>query len=98
MDDVFLAGVRISLMAQADDLLIISLSPRGMRARLSTLEKWDFLSSSVYLPRTGPRNAGTFWRCFDGIGRTTFPFFQRERVRNESARVVNYHFWVSDSI
>jgi hypothetical protein len=30
MDDVFLAGVRISLMAQGDDLLIISLPPRGM--------------------------------------------------------------------
>lgn len=40
MDDVFLAGVRISLLAQADDLLIVSLSPRGLRMKLSTLETW----------------------------------------------------------
>ncbi|KAJ7640141.1 hypothetical protein B0H17DRAFT_900630, partial [Mycena rosella] len=38
-EDVFLAGVRISLLAQADDL-IVSLSVRGLRVKLSTLERW----------------------------------------------------------
>lgn len=39
-DNVFLAGIRISLLAQADDLLIVSLSPRGLRVKLATLERW----------------------------------------------------------
>lgn len=40
MDDVFLAAVRISLLAQADDMLLVSLSAQGLRMKLSTLEKW----------------------------------------------------------
>ena len=40
MDDVFLAAVRISLLAQADDMLLVSLSARGLRTKLLTLEKW----------------------------------------------------------
>jgi ribonuclease HI len=39
-DDVFLAGIRISLLAQADDLLIFSLSPRGHNQKLATLAEW----------------------------------------------------------
>ncbi|KAJ7614279.1 hypothetical protein DFH06DRAFT_921978, partial [Mycena polygramma] len=39
-EDVFLAGVRISLLAQADDLLIVSLSARGLNEKLATLERW----------------------------------------------------------
>jgi hypothetical protein len=39
-EDVFLAGIRISLLAQADDLLIVSLSIRGLQVKLSTLEQW----------------------------------------------------------
>ncbi|KAJ7231405.1 hypothetical protein B0H12DRAFT_1029491 [Mycena haematopus] len=39
-DDVILAGIRISLLAQADDLLIVSLSARGLQAKLATLEHW----------------------------------------------------------
>lgn len=37
---VFLAGIRISLLAQADDLLIVSMSARGLRLKLPTLERW----------------------------------------------------------
>ncbi|KAJ7790714.1 hypothetical protein B0H14DRAFT_3501377 [Mycena olivaceomarginata] len=33
-------GIRISLLAQADDLLIVSMSARGLRLKLSTLERW----------------------------------------------------------
>ncbi|KAJ6501158.1 hypothetical protein C8R47DRAFT_970601, partial [Mycena vitilis] len=39
-DDVFLASIRISLLAQADDLLIVPLSVRGLQAKLSTLGYW----------------------------------------------------------
>ncbi|KAJ6497212.1 hypothetical protein C8R47DRAFT_972415 [Mycena vitilis] len=39
-DDVFLASVRVSLLAQADDLLIFSISSRGLQAKLVTLEQW----------------------------------------------------------
>jgi hypothetical protein len=39
-DDVFLAAIRISLLAQADDLLIVSLTACGLSAKLSTLEVW----------------------------------------------------------
>ena len=39
-DDVFLATVRISLLAQADDLLLFSISARGLQAKLLTLESW----------------------------------------------------------
>ncbi|KAJ6501046.1 hypothetical protein C8R47DRAFT_970532 [Mycena vitilis] len=40
MDDVFLAAVRISMLAQADDILLFSLSPRGLQRKLDTLEQW----------------------------------------------------------
>ncbi|KAJ6481555.1 hypothetical protein C8R47DRAFT_1049836 [Mycena vitilis] len=40
MDDVFLAAVRVSLLAQADDMLLVSLSARGLGSKLSTLESW----------------------------------------------------------
>jgi hypothetical protein len=39
-EDVFLAGIRISLLAQADDLLIFSLSVRGLQVKLARLEQW----------------------------------------------------------
>lgn len=39
-DDIFLSAVRISLLAQADDLLLVSLSARGLQGKLYTLEKW----------------------------------------------------------
>jgi hypothetical protein len=39
-EDLFLAGVRISLLAQADDLLIVSLSVRGLQVKLGSLEQW----------------------------------------------------------
>jgi hypothetical protein len=39
-NDVFLAAVRISLLAQADDILLFSLSARGLQAKLNTLERW----------------------------------------------------------
>jgi hypothetical protein len=39
-EDSFLAGVRISLLAQADDLLIVSLSVRGLQVKLGSLEQW----------------------------------------------------------
>ena len=39
-DNIFLAAVRISLLAQADDLLLVSLSARGLQGKLYTLEKW----------------------------------------------------------
>jgi hypothetical protein len=35
--DLFLAGIRISLLAQTDDLLIFSLSPQGLNQKLATL-------------------------------------------------------------
>ena len=38
--DVFLDMVRISLLAQADDLVIASLSARGLQVKLTTLEQW----------------------------------------------------------
>jgi hypothetical protein len=37
-DDVFLAAIRISLLAQADDILLFSISARGPQAKLVTLE------------------------------------------------------------
>ncbi|KAJ7123418.1 hypothetical protein C8R44DRAFT_875615 [Mycena epipterygia] len=40
MDDVFLAAVRISLLAQADDILLLSLSARGLQIKLASLENW----------------------------------------------------------
>jgi hypothetical protein len=39
-DDVFLAAIRISLLAQADDLLLFSISARGLQTKLVTLEDW----------------------------------------------------------
>jgi hypothetical protein len=39
-EDVFLAGIRISILAQADDLILASLSARGLRIKLSSLEIW----------------------------------------------------------
>jgi hypothetical protein len=39
-DNVFLAAVRISLLAQADELLLFSISARGVQAKLDTLEQW----------------------------------------------------------
>ena len=39
-DVIFLAAVRISLLAQADDLLLVALSPRGQQGKLHTLEQW----------------------------------------------------------
>jgi hypothetical protein len=39
-DDVFLAGIRISLLAQADDILLFSISTRGLQAKLVTLKNW----------------------------------------------------------
>jgi hypothetical protein len=38
-DDVFLV-VRISLLAQGNNILIISVSARGLQAKLVTLENW----------------------------------------------------------
>jgi hypothetical protein len=38
-EDVFLARVRMPLLPQADDLLIISLSVHGLRGKLTTLER-----------------------------------------------------------
>jgi hypothetical protein len=35
-DDIFLAAVRISLLAQADDMLLVSLSARGLQGKLNT--------------------------------------------------------------
>jgi hypothetical protein len=39
-DDVFLAAIRISLLAQADDILLFSISTRGLQAKLVTLKNW----------------------------------------------------------
>ncbi|KAJ7315542.1 hypothetical protein DFH08DRAFT_636406, partial [Mycena albidolilacea] len=40
MDDVFPAAVGISLLAQVDDTLLVSLSARGLGSKLCTLEEW----------------------------------------------------------
>jgi hypothetical protein len=39
-DDIFLAAVRISMLAQADDMLLFSISPRGLQSKLTTLKNW----------------------------------------------------------
>jgi hypothetical protein len=37
LDDVVMENVRIAMMAQADDVLLVSLSARGLRTKLNTL-------------------------------------------------------------
>jgi hypothetical protein len=39
-DDVILSGVRIAILAQADDILLISLSAQGLQRRLNPLKAW----------------------------------------------------------
>jgi hypothetical protein len=39
-DDIFPTAVRISLLAQADDMLLSSLSARGLQGKLNTLQQW----------------------------------------------------------
>jgi hypothetical protein len=39
-DDLILSGVKIALLAQADDILLISLSPEGLQRRLNALNAW----------------------------------------------------------
>jgi hypothetical protein len=39
-DDVHLDNIRIAIMAQADDILLMSLTARGLRAKLNTLKQW----------------------------------------------------------
>ncbi|KAJ7831570.1 hypothetical protein B0H13DRAFT_2431497 [Mycena leptocephala] len=39
-DDIFLAAVRISLLAQADNILLLFILPSGLQVKLDTLEKW----------------------------------------------------------
>jgi hypothetical protein len=40
MDDPILSGIRIAILAQADNILLISLSARGLQRRLNTLNTW----------------------------------------------------------
>jgi hypothetical protein len=40
-DDIYIfAAARISLLAEADNILLLSISARGLRLKLDTLEKW----------------------------------------------------------
>jgi hypothetical protein len=39
-DDPILSAVRIAILAQADDILLISLSPEGLQRRLNALDAW----------------------------------------------------------
>jgi hypothetical protein len=40
VDDVILTGVRMTIPAQADDILLISTSAEGLQRRLNTLDTW----------------------------------------------------------
>jgi hypothetical protein len=46
-DDVVMGNVRMAMMAQADDVLLISLSARGLRAKLKTLQEWCALNQGA---------------------------------------------------
>jgi hypothetical protein len=49
-DDIFFAAARISLLAQADNILLLSISARVLQVNLDTLEKWcarNFILISV---------------------------------------------------
>jgi hypothetical protein len=39
-DDAILSGVRIAILAQADDILLISLSAKGLQRKLDALKQW----------------------------------------------------------
>jgi hypothetical protein len=38
--DPIISGIRIAILAQADDILLISLSANGLQRRLNTLTAW----------------------------------------------------------
>jgi hypothetical protein len=53
-DDLLVSGVRITIMAQADDIFLVSLSARGLQRKLNALGAWCS-KNFIKLPRTAKR-------------------------------------------
>ncbi|KAJ7601403.1 hypothetical protein DFH06DRAFT_1026134 [Mycena polygramma] len=81
IDDAILSGIRIAILAQADDILLISLSAEGLQRRLNALATWCSLNFIVVnMIKTivmifGPAPVGLVFK----LGETTLAIKTKEK-------------------